>query len=132
MTIFIKKKALISTSLLLLLSGCGGSSSDDTNTVSVPDSSSGSGDSGSACDNPVSALPPIFLEFNTSPNVTATLSADGCFVTIEANGRPNHTSSFTRRVKHKEKRGAGIAMATNSNAITLSTDNRLVFSKLRV
>lgn len=100
MTLFTKKNALISASLLLLLSGCGGSSSEDTNTVSVPDSSTdsgdtdNSGDSGNACENPVSALPPIFLEFNTSPNVTATLSEDGCFVTIESNGKPNHTSSY--------------------------------------
>ena len=80
----------------LLLSACGGSDSG-TNTVdsvAVDDGSDGSDDSASTCSNPVTTLPSIFLEFNTSPNVTATLSSDGCFVTLEANGKPNHTSSY--------------------------------------
>ena len=74
----------------LLLSACGGSDSG-TNTVdsvAVDDGSDGSDDSASTCSNPVTTLPSIFLEFNTSPNVTATLSSDGCFVTLEANGKP--------------------------------------------
>jgi hypothetical protein len=62
--------------------------------VSIVDDSSGTDDNSGTCDNPVTSLPTIFLEFNTSPNVTAVLSSDGCYVTVEANGKPNHTSSY--------------------------------------
>lgn len=82
----------IPLSTALLLSACGGSSTiqndipDQGSTVTPPVSET--------CDNPVTDIPPIFLEFNESPNVTAVLSEDGCSVTLEANGKPNHTSSY--------------------------------------
>lgn len=81
---------------VFLLSACGGSdsSTDTVDSVATVDDSSGSDDSSETCDNPVTSLPTIFLEFNTSPNVTAVLSSDGCYVTVEANGKPNHTSSY--------------------------------------
>jgi hypothetical protein len=87
---------IIAVSLVFSLASCGGSgnesvvvddtnSSDDSNNDSTP---------GLPCSNPVTSLPPIFLEFNASANVTAVLSSDGCEVTVEANGKPNHTSSY--------------------------------------
>ena len=94
------KKGLQASALVvanvLLLSACsgGGSSTDTVDSVSIVDDSSGTDDNSGTCDNPVTSLPTIFLEFNTSPNVTAVLSSDGCYVTVEANGKPNHTSSY--------------------------------------
>lgn len=77
--------------LIGLLAGCGGESfNDDTAT----DSALTDQTSNTSCDNPATSLPAIFLEFNTSPNVTAVLSDNGCYVTLEANGKPNHTSSY--------------------------------------
>lgn len=76
----------------ILIGGCGSdsaSTSEDsspvvTNPVTTPET----------CSQPATALPDIFLEFNASQNVTAVLSADGCSVTVESNGKPNHTSSY--------------------------------------
>ena len=91
------KKGLQASALVvanvLLLSACGGggSSTDTVDSVSIVDDSSGTDDNSGTCDNPVTSLPTIFLEFNTSPNVTAVLSSDGCYVTVEANGKPKST-----------------------------------------
>ena len=97
-------RPLITMALVGALVACGGTD-DDSLTVDADlstDSGADSGDTGNSgtdstagsCDNPATTLPAIFLEFNASPNVTAVLSSDGCTVTVEANGKPNHTSSY--------------------------------------
>jgi len=86
------KPFLTALSVVTLVTACGGSSTvqidipDQANTPTTPITE--------GCENPVTDIPPIFLEFNPSPNVTAVLSEDGCSVTLEANGKPNHTSSY--------------------------------------
>lgn len=91
MTFNLKSGPFFYIGLTLMLTGCGGNSVDDDNTT---DSATTDQPSNTVCDNPATSLPSIFLEFNTSPNVTAVLSEDGCYVTLEANGKPNHTSSY--------------------------------------
>ena len=91
MTFNLKPGPFFYIGLTLMLTGCGGNSVDDDNTT---DSATTDQPSNTVCDNPATSLPSIFLEFNTSPNVTAVLSEDGCYVTLEANGKPNHTSSY--------------------------------------
>ena len=75
-----------------LLNACGGDSSEDV--VVSNEQPTTDPVSSEPCVNPVTSLPPIFLEFNYSPNVTAVLSSDGCSVVIESNGKPDHTSSY--------------------------------------
>jgi hypothetical protein len=48
----------------------------------------------SPCANPATELSSAFLEFVSAPNVTAVLAADGCSVTFESDGKPDHTSSY--------------------------------------
>lgn len=89
-------RVLLTVGSLLVLGGCGGgsleNSTEDDLTSSTGDTTEQ--DVQTDCDNPVTSLPSIFLEFNASPNVTAVLSSDGCTVTVEANGKPDHTSSY--------------------------------------
>ncbi|WP_232368905.1 YHYH protein [Alteromonas sp. BL110] len=97
-------RPLITMALVGALAACGGTDDDslfvdaDSSTDSGADSgntgNTGTDSTADACDNPATTLPAIFLEFNASPNVTAVLSSDGCTVTVEANGKPNHTSSY--------------------------------------
>lgn len=97
-------RSLITMAMVGALAACGGSNDDEltVNTDSSTDNGTDTGNTGNAetdntsgsCDNPATTLPAIFLEFNASPNVTAVLSSDGCTVTVEANGKPNHTSSY--------------------------------------
>lgn len=97
-------RSLITMALVGALVACGGTD-DDSLTVDAGSSTDSGADPGDtansgadstagSCDNPATTLPAIFLEFNASPNVTAVLSSDGCTVTVEANGKPNHTSSY--------------------------------------
>ncbi|GBL04462.1 YHYH protein [Glaciecola sp. KUL10] len=80
---------------VLLLSACGSDSTidesvDDVTEVPIADDESPTG----ACSNPVTELSSAFLDFVAAPNVTAVLSEDGCFVTLESDGKPDHTSSY--------------------------------------
>lgn len=75
----------------LIFVGCGGGSSESNDTTVTDDTVS---DETSACDNPATELSSAFLALTAAPNVTAVLSDDGCFVTIEATGKPDHTSSY--------------------------------------
>lgn len=96
-TVSASSKLSSALAVLSLLAACGGSSEQTLDTSSMDsESSSSTTDSGieQSCSNPVSTLPTIFLEFNSSPNVTAVLSSDGCSVVIESNGKPDHTSSY--------------------------------------
>ena len=73
--------------ILTLLVACGGSSS---NTAPIVDES----DTGDACDSPVTELSSAFLEFVAAPNVTVVLSENGCTISLESAGKPDHTSSY--------------------------------------
>lgn len=87
-----------------LLSACGGGSdSSDVQVTEVvtndtsTDTSTDTGldtDTSAGCDSPATELSSAFLEFAASTNVTVVLSEDGCTVSLEANGRPDHTSSY--------------------------------------
>lgn len=84
---------LLKTTTLLfvfLLTACNGSSSDLNEDIVIDDGNSGS----SNCNNPATQLSSAFLEFVAAPNVTAVLSEDGCSVTLESDGKPDHTSSY--------------------------------------
>ncbi|WP_229333396.1 YHYH protein [Glaciecola sp. MH2013] len=77
----------------MALSACGDGSSEselinDTteNDISQPDTS--------GCDKPATQLSSAFLEFVAAPNITVALSEDGCSVTFEATGKPDHSSSY--------------------------------------
>lgn len=84
-------KTLLMFITVSMLSACGSSGEETTSTTPTSPIDDGSSE---ACTSPASALPTIFLEFNSSQNVTATLSSDGCSVTLESNGKPDHTSSY--------------------------------------
>lgn len=91
------KKVFLSLSsvvIAFLLNGCGGSASEDVTDVvtEIIDDSSGSDDA--ACDTPATELSSVFLEFVAAPNVTVALSEDGCTVSLESAGKPDHTSSY--------------------------------------
>lgn len=76
--------ALSSVPLITLLTACGGSSSssfDTTDSTNTTNSSTG-------C---VTELHAAYAEFS---NVDVVLSDDGCSVTLEADGKPDHTSSY--------------------------------------
>lgn len=77
---------------IFVLSACGGSSAQ-LEPVTVDDSDTG-GSTDTACDGPASELSSAFLEFVAASNVTAVLSSDGCSVTLESDGKPDHTSSY--------------------------------------
>ncbi|AFU99255.1 YHYH protein [Simiduia agarivorans] len=73
---------------IALLSACGGSSDSDNLTPIVEDTDA----STSACTHAVTELSGAYLFFGS--NVTVTLSDDGCEVTFEAAGKPDHTSPY--------------------------------------
>jgi hypothetical protein len=85
--------ALCGVAVLSVLSACGGSSSDTDVTEIVTDTGTGT-DTTAACDSPVTGLSSAFLEFVAAPNVTVVLSEDGCSVSLESAGKPDHTSSY--------------------------------------
>ena len=95
--------------------GCSGSDYDDTPTTtptatptptvtSTPEptvtatpvttvgSINGSPETG--CANPLMELSGAFLDFVDAPNVDVVLSEDGCTVTLESIGKPDHTSPY--------------------------------------
>lgn len=80
----------------LFLTACGGGSSSGG--VSSGDSDSASDTDGSTssatCDEPITALSGAFLEFVAAPNVDTVLSADGCTVSFESDGKPDHSSPY--------------------------------------
>lgn len=87
--------ALCGVAVLLALSACGGSSSDSDVTETVNDTVIGNSTGATtSCDNPVTELSSAFLEFVAAPNVTVILSEDGCSVSLESAGKPDHTSSY--------------------------------------
>ncbi|TKB02267.1 YHYH protein [Alteromonas portus] len=88
-------RSFITMAIIGTLAACGGSESESvTVDTGSSEEETDTGSTADSCDNPVTSLPAIFLEFNASANVTAVLSSDGCTVTVEANGKPNHTSSY--------------------------------------
>jgi len=95
-------RALFCVSLLSALAACGGgSSTDDTvssdtssDTGTVVDTGNDSDSSTTTCDSPMTELSSAYLEFVAAPNVTIVLSEDGCTVSLESAGKPDHTSSY--------------------------------------
>lgn len=85
--------ALCGVAVLLVLSACGGSSSSSDVSETVIDTDTGTGAT-TSCDNPATELSSAFLEFVAAPNVTVILSEDGCSVSLESAGKPDHTSSY--------------------------------------
>jgi hypothetical protein len=91
------KRTLLSLSgfvVLSVLNGCGGSSSNGDMVDDVIDVVIDNGGTTADCDAPVSELSSAFLEFVAAPNVTVVLSDNGCTVSLEATGKPDHTSSY--------------------------------------
>lgn len=81
-------RSAITLGFISLLAACGGSSSNEEVIVDDPPTS------GADCDNPATELSSAFLEFVAATNVTVALSENGCEVTFEATGKPDHTSSY--------------------------------------
>ena len=78
-----------------LVSACGGGGGGSSSSGVVSDGGGDdSGDGAAACDSPVTALSGPFLEFVAAANVDTILSADGCTVSFESDGKPNHTSAY--------------------------------------
>jgi len=75
-------------SAVCLLTACGGGSSGQGSS----DDDSASATTSTECTNPVTELSGAYLFFGS--NVTVSLSADGCTVSFEAAGRPDHTSPY--------------------------------------
>ncbi|MDO6566408.1 YHYH protein [Alteromonas sp. 1_MG-2023] len=95
-------RALFCVSILSVLTACGGSSSTDetadsgtsVDTGTGVDTGSDSDSSTTTCDSPMTELSSAYLEFVAAPNVTIVLSEDGCTVSLESAGKPDHTSSY--------------------------------------
>ena len=95
-------RTLLCVSILSVLAACGGGSSTDETVDSDTSVDAGTGtdtgnDSDSStttCDSPMTELSSAYLEFVAAPNVTIVLSEDGCTVSLESAGKPDHTSSY--------------------------------------
>lgn len=94
-------KMLASVSSILILSACGGSGSSSNESVTSggveTGTVSGAGDSGGVTTSSaicVDSLSGAYLEFVAAPNVETVLSSDGCTVSLESDGKPDHTSPY--------------------------------------
>ena len=81
---------MLAISILAVLTACGGSSTDIADT----DNGTGSGNETNTCDSPMTELSSALLEFVAAPNITVVLAEDGCTVSFESAGKPDHTSSY--------------------------------------
>ncbi|MBT5331258.1 MAG: YHYH protein [Porticoccaceae bacterium] len=93
------KIALTSLSTIALLAACGGGGgSSSSGGVTSGDTDTGDTDtpvtSSETCAEPKTELSGAFLEFVAAPNVDTVLSADGCTVAFESDGKPDHTSPY--------------------------------------
>lgn len=80
---------LITAGAVLTLAACGGGSSTSESLTPITEDTGSQTD---ACANAVSELTGAYLFFGS--NVTVTLSENGCEVTFEAAGKPDHTSPY--------------------------------------
>lgn len=80
--------------LFLIMSGCGGNTTDNQEIDIVINDDDTDTDTSEGCDAPVTELSSAYLEFVAAPNVTVVLSDDGCTISLESAGKPDHTSSY--------------------------------------
>ncbi|MFT2089532.1 YHYH protein [Paraglaciecola sp. 2405UD69-4] len=81
--------------IALAMTACGGSSDTQSSSINTGSTDTDTDtDTSTACDAPVTELSSAFLEFVAAPNVTVVLSEDGCTVSLESAGKPDHTSSY--------------------------------------
>lgn len=104
---------MLAISILAVLTACGGSSTDTADT----DNGTGSVNETITCDSPMTELSSALLEFVAAPNITVVLAEDGCTVSFESAGKPDHTSSYWD--------------AGNASGLYLAPENATLFNQQR-